>query len=396
MTGSPKWPSVTYETLRWVISPGEQTSRRQRINQTGTYEAAIVPKIAKVPTIPVSPAAATALEDASLEIARFDSEAGHVLVPFTSLLLRSESAASSRIENLTASAKAIALADLGDTTRQNATLIVSNAHAMQAAIALADQLNADAIREMHHALMSTTDPDAAGKWRDQQVWIGGSNFGPRGALFVPPKHQRIASAIADLVAFMKRDDLPVLAQAVIAHAQFETIHPFADGNGRTGRALLQAILRAKELTRHVAIPISAGLLTDTEQYFAALTAYRNGEVETLILKFCEASLGAVRNARKLVDDIEDIRNSWNDKVAVRSGASAWRLLNALLEQPIVDSRYVQHALEVSAPSADKAITHLCDVGILKQVSDGRRSRRWAANDVLRALDSFATRAGRRG
>ncbi len=91
------------------------------------------------------------------------------------------------------------------------------------------------------------------------------------------RHDRVSAAISDLIRFLRRDDLPVLPQAAIAHAQFETIHPFTDGNGRAGRALLHSMLRSKALTRSVTVPVSAGLLADTGAYFEALTAYREGD-----------------------------------------------------------------------------------------------------------------------
>jgi hypothetical protein len=104
----------------------------------------------------------------------------------------------------------------------------------------------------------------------------GGTHGPREAMFVPPHHSRVLAAIDDLLRFAQRDDIPALPQIALAHAQFGTIHPFTDGNGRTGRALIQAILRRKGLTRNVTVPVLAGLLTDTDSYFAALTAYREG------------------------------------------------------------------------------------------------------------------------
>ena len=107
------------------------------------------------------------------------------------------------------------------------------------------------------------------------MWIGSSSYGPHTASFVPPHHTRVAAAIDDLVRFIRRDDLPVLAQAALAHAQFETIHPFPHGNRRTGRALVHCLLRGKLLTRRVIVPVSAGLLTDTDSYFDALAAYRD-------------------------------------------------------------------------------------------------------------------------
>jgi hypothetical protein len=133
--------------------------------------------------------------EAATEIARFDAEFGASVMAFAPLLLRSESASSSQIEHLTSSARAIALADLGRTGRSNADLIVSNGRAMQAALDLAERLDGDAILAMHQVLMEPHWPDIAGRWREQQVWIGGSRFGPHEAEFVPPHHDRVPAAI---------------------------------------------------------------------------------------------------------------------------------------------------------------------------------------------------------
>ena len=114
-----------------------------------------------------------------------------------------------------------------------------------AAIDLADRLDADAILRMQDALLRETSPHLVG-WRVLSRYGSGRTAAPPdSADFVAPHHSRIEPAIDDLVSFCARDDLPVLTQAAVAHAQFETIHPFADGNGRTGRALVHALLRAR-------------------------------------------------------------------------------------------------------------------------------------------------------
>lgn len=354
----------------------------------------MVPEIA--PLDPVLPAATSALADeATAELARFDAEIGSEIAPFAAILLRSESAASSRIENLTASAKAVALAELGDTSRRNATEIVANTNAMTAAIALADQLDAPAILAMHAALLEEHDPKIAGRWRDAQVWVGSSNYGPHTARFVPPHHTRVVAAIDDLVRFMRRDDLPVLTQAAIAHAQFETIHPFPDGNGRTGRAIVHCLLRGKRLTRHVTVPISAGLLTDTERYFDALTAYRTGDIQPIIERFAEASFDSIVNGRELGTELGAIRAAWSDSIMSRRQAIVWRALDVVLRHPVLDNALVMRELDVSAMGAEAALTELVEIGALKEVTGGRRNRRYAALQVLAALDAFAERAGRR-
>ena len=388
------WPALAREPRPWSLPDDASLPRRRRIAHSGPYEAAVPLPIAHR-DVPLSGEVLALADEASTEIARFDAEQGADIAPYAPLLLRSESAASSRIENLTASAKAIALAELGDPTKHNAGIIVANTRAMQAALALADDLDEQAILDMHEVLIGPTHPEWVGHWRDEQVWVGGGHLGPHGALFVPPHHERVPAAMRDLVAFMRRDDIAVLVQAAIAHAQFETIHPFPDGNGRTGRALIHSLLRAKRLTRTVTVPVSAGLLADTAAYFDALTAYREGHPEVIVALMAESSFRAVDNGRELASDLGAARQEWNDRITVRRGASAHRLADLLVRQPVVDSPLVQRELGVAATNANTAISHLEDKGILTKVSGNHRNRKWAAPEVLAALDDFATRAGRR-
>jgi Fic family protein len=333
---------------------------------------------------------------ASAEIARFDTEFGSDVAPFAAILLRSESVASSRIENLTATAKAIALAEAGDTSRENAAIIVANTTAMRAAVALAADLDASSILKMHDALLRASQPEWAGKWRADQVWIGGSDYSPHNATFVPPHAERVVPAIEDLVRFMRREDIPPLVQAAVAHAQFETIHPFPDGNGRTGRALVHSLLRNKGLTRKVTVPVSAGLLSDVESYFDALTAYRRGEPEPIVSMMARASYAAINNGHHLVTDLRAVRQGWSERITTRLGSGPLRVADLLISQPVVDSPTLHRVLGISDTAALNAIKRLVDVGVLTKISGKDRYRKYAANDVLACLDEFAGRASRRG
>ncbi|BDZ56205.1 hypothetical protein GCM10025870_32780 [Agromyces marinus] len=201
--------------------------------------------------------------------------------------------------------------------------------------------------------------------------------------------------MADLVEFARRTDIPVLAHAAIAHAQFETIHPFPDGNGRTGRALLHSMLRHHRLTRNVTVPVSAGLLADTDAYFRALTEYRRGRPDAIVIAVAEASFAAVRNGRTLVEELRAIAEGWDTKVTARSHSSVHRAMRFLLQQPVVNTRTLAASLDVSAVAAQAAIDRLVDVGVLTQISAGNRNRIWQATDVLDALDAFGARARRR-
>ena len=282
--GGSGWPALAYEECQWHPRADQAgISRSVRARHHGPYLAAVAPQIAELPIDLPTDTMALA-EDASVQIARFDAEIGTELAPFSSILLRSESASSSMIERLSSGAKQIALAEAGNREKRNATEIVGNVSAMRAAIELADDISAESILAMHRALLAETHPEIAGRWRTEQVWVGGDEYGPHGAAYIAPHHDRVPAEIDDLVDFARRDDIPVLVQAALAHAQFETIHPFPDGNGRTGRALLHSMLKGKELTRNVTVPISAGLLTDTASYFDALTAYRAGDPVPIVTR----------------------------------------------------------------------------------------------------------------
>ncbi len=387
------WPALTYESLPWRPSdvPASRTARRRH---RGPYEAAVVPPIASTSADLPSATAAVA-DEAAAEIARFDAELGREIAPFGAVLLRSESAASSKIENLTASARAIAEAELHGHAGRNASLIVANERAMNAAIELAERLDGDAILAMHAALLERSAPAIAGRWRDQQVWIGGGDLGPHDAAFVPPHHSRVPAAIADLVAFVDRDDIPVLAHTALVHAQFETIHPFPDGNGRTGRALVHAHLRSKGLIRNVTVPVSAGLLTDVDGYFSALARYREGDPTTIIEAFAAAGFRAVANGRRLVDDLHAIRQDWQERVSARRDAAAWTLVDVILRHPVVNAALVAAELRIAAQNVYRSLRPLVEAGVLVEFSDRKRNQLWRSPEVLDALDRFAVRAGRR-
>jgi Fic family protein len=363
--------------------------------QAGEYDAAVPAAIADLDADLPANVLANA-DEASREVARFDAELGHEIAPFASVLLRSESAASSNIENLTASARAIAEAEaLGGDGRRNATLIVANTEAMKAAIALADELDEHAILAMHDALMRASQPDMAGRWRTEQVWIGGGAFGPRGADFVAPHHERVPPAIADLLAFAWRIDVPTLPQIAIAHAQFETIHPFTDGNGRTGRALVQAMLRNKRLTRQTTVPVSAGLLSNTDAYFQALGSYRDGDPAPIVEQLSSAAILAVVNGRHLVGDLRTIRERWHEQITARRDSAVHRVADLLVRQPVFNALTLERELGITTGNARRYVDPLVTAGVIVEFTDRTRNRAWRAPEILSALDAFAERAGRR-
>jgi len=334
-------------------------------------------------------------EDAAREITRFDIECGGDLAPFAPLLLRSESVSSSQIENLTASARAVFDAELGDTSTANAGIIARNTQAMRAALRLAEDLGPDTILAMHAELMAEQPKHTPGAWRTEPVWVGTSSTSPVGAEYVAPSAPRVPGLVDDLAAFARRDDLPLLPQLALAHAQFETIHPFTDGNGRTGRAYLQAMMRNKGLTRSVTVPVSAGLLTEVAAYHQALTRYRAGEPEPIVALTVRASFHAIGNGRQLAAEVAGIREDWGRKVPTRSNDRLREVMDFLVRQPVFDTAVLHEQLGIQPANAGRYLARMDEAGIITGKNMYRRGKVWRAPEVLEALDRFADRNGRR-
>lgn len=396
--------AVTWEERPWRADPDDAgpLTRRARVRAAGPYRAAVPARIAEFSPA-LDQATASLAEEAVAAVVRFDADITRALpalhgdiAPLDAVLLRTESASSSQIEHITAGAKALALATLGEATRPNARLVAANVAAMRAATGLARNLDEAALLEAHRALMDGQDHAAPGRYRDVQGWIGGHAPTPHTAQFVPAHPDRIPAAMADLFAYLHRDDVPVLVQAAVAHAQFETIHPFVDGNGRTGRVLVHAVLHRAGAISRMTVPLSAGLLVDTRGYVDALTAYRDGDVAPVVRQFAHAALAAAENGRKLVADLEAALAGWTERLTARRDAAAWRALGVVIAQPAVTVEHVAGALAVSRPAAQRAVDQLVAAGALQPVNAQRRNRVWLATEVLAALDEFAARAGRRG
>ncbi len=304
------------------------------------------------------------------------------------MLLRSESASSSQIEQITASARAIAEAEITGEGSGNAAVIAANVHAVTQALRNTGPITAERIEGIQRSILHHS-ADLVG-WREKPVWIGGGGSTPVTADFVPPDHRRISGAIDDLVAFTARDDLPVLAQAAIAHAQFETIHPFADGNGRTGRAMVHLILQDKGLARHATVPVSGGLLVAKQRYFDALTAYRAGDAGPIISVFSRAALHAVDRGQQLATRIAAVQDGWRRRITARRDSAVWKVIDVLPEYPVAGAEQIATAVGTDSRNIHRQLRALVDAEILVG-GQHYKSRRYLfrAPEVLEAMDDHA-------
>lgn len=390
------WPAAEWETLDWA-GPADafRTSNYLSGMHGQSYQAFVPPLIADTGYRPSTSVTALA-EDAARQITRFDEAYGRHVEPFAAIMLRTESVASSQIENVTANARSLGEAELGVEDKLNATLVVRNVRAMEAALDASDRMDTDSVLAMHRALMDhTRDAAMAGSWRQEQVWIGTSIASPIGADFVPPAYDRIPALMDDVMFYASRTDVPSMVQAAIAHAQFETIHPFTDGNGRTGRALLHSMLKHRGVATTVSVPVSAGLLADIGAYHRALTKYREGDPEPIIILCAEASLRAIDNGTKLAQNVTDITASWQDRVKARTDSAVWPVLKLLASRPVVNAAVLESELGLDYMRMKRAMDTLTEAGITVGVDKFKRGRFWRAPEILQALDAFAERAGRR-
>ncbi len=373
-------------------------SRARVAAASGRYESAVTPPIAGyTPGLPTGLAAD--VEDATAALARFDAYAQSVLGahspalgPMSSILLRTESTSSSQIENLTVGARQLALAEIDESSSQNAMVVVANVRAMEAALELADRLDSGAILTMQRVLLEAQAgwQDQAGRYREGLVWVGSSGITPRGAAHIAPQAERVPAAIDDLVLFMRRDDMPVLVQAAIAHAQFETIHPFADGNGRTGRALVHALLKSKGVLVSTTAPVSAGLLRDTEYYFRALGTYRAGDARPIIEAFSDASRFAATSGARLVDELAAQMEWSRDQLSgLRRDAGAWKVLPHLVAHPVINANVLIERLGMNGAGAQRALSQLVDAGVLGERTGLRRNRVYQHAGIIEVLDVYA-------
>ncbi|WP_181421590.1 Fic family protein [Curtobacterium sp. MCBD17_030] len=330
-------------------------------------------------------------------LTELDRRLGDSTATFDLLLARTEAVSSSRIEDEHATLDDYARALVGIRANGSATAMVGATSALRAMI---DDAGRGGITERSvldaHAVLMRDDPvdgPVAGRWRQVQNWIGGG-ASPRDAAYVPPPADDVAEAMDDLFAFLSRDDLDPIVQAAIAHAQFESVHPFTDGNGRIGRALVNAVLRRRGLTSSLVVPVAAALVADRAGYFAELVRYRDGHVDgvvTLVAAAIGTVCDEVEYAALRLDEIE------HDRAAVHSTSCGPRVthdsavLRVLRADPVLTEAAISAALPPDLPWTDAVIDDLVDAGVLRPVTERRRDRAWVASDVLAELDALAER-----
>jgi Fic family protein len=346
--------------------------------------------------------------EADAAVRELNAFARPALAPLARLLLRTESIASSKVEGMQMGLRDLARAEAkmesGAAVGSTVLEIVGNINAMELAIEEAISVAAfgpEQILAIHDRLLERANPRIAGRFRTVQNWIGGNDYNPCGADFVPPPPEYLGELIADLCTAVSDDLLPPLVQAALVHAQFETIHPFDDGNGRTGRALIHVVLRRRGVAPAYVPPISVMLANSRDRYIRGLTRYREGGIEEWIEQFAAAAASSARLAAGYLQEVKELSADWNRALAAsphapREDAAAWALLEQLPAWPIITAPVAAAATRRSRPQIYKALEQLQAAGVLIPLSSGKRNRSWEASGLLALLDGLAAGAAPEG
>jgi len=251
-----------------------------------------------------------------------------------------------------------------------ATEVLGNIDAMLYGVertGVGDEITVELLLEMHRRLLVGTRLEAyAGGFRQVQNWIGGSDYNPCTAAYVPPPPEFVAGLMEDLCTFCNTDDLPAVAQAAIAHAQFETVHPFVDGNGRAGRAVIHLVLRRRGLAQRVLPPVSLVLATLARNYINGLTEFRyvgspssakaTEGVNAWVASFAGACSRSVADAMAFESRAAELEVRWRERLGpIRARSATDLLLRRLRGAPVLTAESAATLLGRTFKPADAAI-----------------------------------------
>lgn len=379
-----------YVRRRWEGHPGAPGGRRVR--RSFSYDAFVPdPVRALDPELRLDVAERILDAARSIERAAVAGPEG-ALETVGSLLLHAEARASSLIEGITISQRNLARALFDPRiARGEAVPVIADVRATEESVRIAvqaDRLQVDDVLDLHRTLMSGIDQARPGEFRTMQNWIGRSSINPEGADYIPPPETEVIPLMEDLVAFVGREDLPPVAQAAIAHAQFETIHPFIDGNGRVGRCLVQLILRRRGVATFTP-PVSLILASMGGIYIEGLVAYRTSDLSSWCDIFAGACEQAAAASSELAGRMRALEADWTEAAGrPRRGSTAARVIASLARYPILDAALVRDVLGVDIRRAIEALESLASTGVLQRLGSAKRGRRYEAVALFELVSAF--------
>jgi len=349
------------------------------------------------PPVELDAEAVGLLVQANKALAQLESQTGHIpsMPLFISMYVRKEALMSSQIEGTQATLEDILDPMRDENANRNVAEVVNYVKATEFAIARQNELPLSnrLIRETHAVLMSGLrgQEKNPGEFRRSQNWIGGQGSTLKNARYIPPNPQDMETAMSDLEKYLyNEDELDVLVQAALIHYQFETVHPFLDGNGRVGRLLITLFLLHRQVLSSPALYISYFLKKNRTEYYDRLMAVRQkGHYEQWVKFFLLAVLESAQDAVDTVCALNLLhgQNTEIIKEFGRASKTALRLLEYLEANPIIDIAKTAAALNISFNTVSGAVNRLVEAGILEQTAGERRYRTFSYAAYLEILRS---------
>ena len=375
------------------------------VKQGTGFKAFIPAPLPPIPPVALDAELTRLLSEADRSLGRLDG-IGSVLPNrdlFVAMYVRQEAVLSSQIEGTQSSLEDVLQFEVdakGADVPKDVEEVVNYVRAMNFGIQRLEKLplSLRLIREIHAELLKGTRGAhrTPGEFRRTQNWIGSAGANLANATFVPPPVPEMKEALNKFEQFLHDDSLPVLIHTGLAHAQFETIHPFLDGNGRVGRLLITFLLCERKILHRPLLYLSHYLKMHRAEYYDRLMAIRNDGNWEAWLKFFlrgvgEVSQEAIETARRIFALRDEHRQAINKSMGSSAG-SALRLLDYLYEQPIISVRLVEQHLKSSFVTANKMVEQFIKLDILNETTGRQRNRRYAYAPYLALFESSANQS----
>lgn len=372
------------------------------MDRSGSYRQTLTGYRAFYPA-PLPPVPPVNLEGLALLLSDADRALGAIntiatVLPnpdlFVAMFIQKEALLSSQIEGTQSSLTDVLGADEAHLPTADVAEVVNYVKAMRHGLHRLQQdefpMSLRLLREIHGVLMQQVRGGkpalTPGDFRTGQNWIGGANL--KTARFIPPPPDAMHEALDNLEKYLYvSDDVPVLVQCALIHYQFETIHPFNDGNGRLGRLLITFFLVWRGVLEEPMLYLSAYLKTHQQEYYDRLMQVRNsGNYEAWVRFFLEGVITVSAQVVSTTKRLQQLERDHTDRlIAANAGQEGIRLLRHLMKQPVVMVKDVEQALAISYSKANTVIAAFEKATILKQISQGRRNRKFAYQDYIDIL-----------
>ncbi len=377
-------PFVTFEKRVYkVFDSAHYISRKNKKLMEQSYKSAVIKDLSSFDIVLNDKLQSLLLESVE-ELSKLDGFIKDKLKYFPMIILRSEALSSTQIEYYDSSYRNIASAQILETKDREANIIKNNLESLVFILENDIVISKEIIVKLNQIVLGDDNADI----RNIVNWIGSPSSIPQNAIYVPPHPSHLKENIDEFIKFCKRDDIHPLIQASFAHAYFETIHPFADGNGRVGRILIQLLLKEKGYLENLFLPFSIGLLKDKDKYIKSLDNFKEGNYEAIIEVMLESVLLVTPSIYEALNKLIKIKEEWIGRIVARSDALVWEILDELIYQPVISINYIKEKFNANDQAVRNNFELLEKYLIIKKIGDNKRNVLYEAIEIINVLENI--------